>query len=189
MGAKSLTATARLLAFAFAIAAAGGVYAVLRAASPQPVARGAVWTEIAWPFAIDQWGGGRAFRCPAAGCDGAVDLYLRAKIGFCNCAAAIDDDEVDRVADFDFVGGEPAPLSHGRSLGVIGMDGRSRHYALAGRDAKGRSALVVALHDRCDMIVATAVAEGGELAAFETAVIDFLSRDELRRWAEVTLGL
>ena len=37
-----------------------------------------------------------------------VDLYLRAKIGFCNCASAIDDEEVDRVADFDLIGGAHA---------------------------------------------------------------------------------
>ena len=25
-----------------------------------------VWTEVAWPFPIDQWGKGKAFRCKAA---------------------------------------------------------------------------------------------------------------------------
>ena len=24
------------------------------------------WTEVAWPFPVDQWGKGKAFRCKAA---------------------------------------------------------------------------------------------------------------------------
>src|ERR1700694_200305 len=44
-----------------------------------------VWTEVKWPFPLDQWGVGRAFVCRAADCGREVDLYLRAKLGFCNC--------------------------------------------------------------------------------------------------------
>jgi len=168
---------------------AGAAAAALRLAPPQSVPGGAGWAEIAWPFALDQWGGGRAYRCSAAGCGGVTDLYLRAKIGFCNCAAAVDDEEVDRVADFDLVGGEPAALGPGRPIGVIGMAGRSRQYALAGRRAQGRSVLAIALHDRCDMIVATVVAAGGEPAAHEKVALEFFNRAEVRRWAEVALGL
>ena len=181
--------TMRTLALGLAIAAAGGAFAALRAGPPQPAVRGAVWTEIAWPFALDQWGRGHAFRCGTADCGGAIELTLRAKIGFCNCASAVDDDEVDRVADFDLIGSEATALGAGRPIGVRGMEGRSRHYALAGRGAKGRSGLAVALHDRCDMIVATAVAADGGPAALEAAAIEFLTRDEVRRWVEVTLGL
>jgi hypothetical protein len=175
--------TVVLLIVAVAIAAIK-----LRAGSPQSNAGGAPWTEIAWPFPLDQWGGGRAFRCNATDCGGATDLYLRAKIGFRNCADAVDDDEVDRVADFDLVGGEPAALGSGRPVGVIGMGGRSRHYALAGR-ARRRSVLAIALHDRCDMIVATVVAADGDPAAHEKSALEFFNRAEIRRWAEVTLGL
>jgi hypothetical protein len=181
--------TARVLAFLLAIAAAGGAYAALRAGSPQPVVRGAVWREIAWPFAVDQWGGGRAFRCGSADCGGAINLYLRAKLGFCNCTNAIDDEEVDRVTDFDLIGAAFAALGPGRPISMHGMDGRSRPYALAGRSANGQSVLAVALHDRCDMIVATAVVAGAEPAKHEKVVTEFLNRDDIRRWAEVTLGL
>jgi hypothetical protein len=46
-----------------------------------------------------------------------VNLYLRAKIGFCNCVSAIDDEEVDRVGDVDLVGSERAELGPGRPIG------------------------------------------------------------------------
>jgi len=35
-----------------------------RASAAEPVR--AAWSEVKWPFPIDQWGVGRAFRCPAA---------------------------------------------------------------------------------------------------------------------------
>ena len=47
-----------------------------------------VWTEIAWPFPNDPWGKGKAFRCRAADCGAEVKVYLRAKIGLCNCATS-----------------------------------------------------------------------------------------------------
>src|SRR5262245_27544787 len=66
------------------------------AGKPAPAA----WTEVKWPFPLDQWGVGRAFRCRAADCGADVDLYLRAKLGFCNCATGVSDDaELDRVGD------------------------------------------------------------------------------------------
>ena len=72
------------------------------------------WTEVAWPFPADQWGRGKAFRCKPADCGAEVNLYLRAKIGFCNCVTGIsDDDELDRMSDFDLVGGA-TPLGNGR---------------------------------------------------------------------------
>ena len=40
-----------------------------------------VWTEVKWPFPIDQWGTGRAFACKAADCGSEVRLYVRAKLG------------------------------------------------------------------------------------------------------------
>jgi hypothetical protein len=49
--------------------------------------------------------------------------------------------------------------------------------------------LVVALHDRCDMVVAMAVGSGAGLPTHDNAVIDFLRSDEVHRWAERTLGL
>src|SRR5438067_8684458 len=59
-----------------------------------------VWTEAKWPFPMDEWGLGKAFVCSAADCGGQVDLYVRPKIGVCNCATGVSDAaELERVAD------------------------------------------------------------------------------------------
>jgi len=50
-----------------------------------------VWTETDWPFGADPWGKGKAFRCRADDCGGEVQLYVRAKLGFCNCATGVAD--------------------------------------------------------------------------------------------------
>jgi hypothetical protein len=147
-----------------------------------------VWTETAWPFPTDPWGKGKAFRCRAEHCGEEVSLYIRAKIGFCGCVTAIDDDDVDRVGDLDLLGKERAALGAGRPIEVRGMKGRSRPYGL-GDAAKARSALSIALHERCDMIVATAALTGDQPTVQEPTVVEFLNSDVVLRWAEVTLGL
>src|ERR1019366_8890587 len=74
------------------------------------------WREIAWPFPRDGWPAGRAFRCEAASCGVEVELYVRPKIGFCNCDSGVaDDDEVDRVADLDLISQRFAPLQPGKA--------------------------------------------------------------------------
>ena len=45
------------------------------------------------------------------------------------------------------------------------------------------------LHDRGDLIVATAAIGGGQPGVQEDAVLEFLNSDLVLRWAEVTLGL
>src|SRR5262245_4267226 len=82
----------------------------------------AVWTEVQWPFPMDQWGKGKAFRCKAADCGAEVNLYLRAKLGSCNCTTGVADDaELDRMSDFDLVGGEVSPLGAGRPITIAWM--------------------------------------------------------------------
>jgi hypothetical protein len=34
-----------------------------------------VWTEAHWPFPVDPWGKGKAFRCKALDCGSEVHLY------------------------------------------------------------------------------------------------------------------
>src|SRR5712664_1452446 len=103
-----------------AFAAAIGGYAVFLAVTPAEPPRVSsrdrpVWTEIAWPFALDQWGRGRAFQCEAADCGTDVNLYLRPKIGFCNCQTGVaDDEELDRVGDVDIIGSERSALGPAR---------------------------------------------------------------------------
>jgi len=45
------------------------------------------------------------------------------------------------------------------------------------------------LHGRCDLIVAAAAMGGGQPCVQEDAVLEFLNRDLVLRWAEVRLGL
>jgi hypothetical protein len=176
---------------AASLAAVGGAMALLIVKMPQRAAALILpaWTEVTWPFPIDPWGRGRAFRCPATDCGSEVNLYLRAKIGFCNCVSAIDDEMVDRVGDVDLVGGESSALGAGRPIRVRWMNGRSRGYAISGRAAAAESALTIAFHDHCDMIVATAALRSNDPAAQEGDVLVFLNSDLVLRWAEATLGL
>jgi hypothetical protein len=148
-----------------------------------------VWTEIAWPFPIDPWGKGKAFRCKTADCGAEVNVYLRAKIGFCNCTTGVaDDEDLDRMGDLALVG-EVSPLGSGRPISIASMEGRSRVYALNARNPHGKAAISVVFRERCDMIAATAVLGHDRPAAIEPSVIEFLNGSTVMRWAETTLGL
>jgi hypothetical protein len=179
------------IAAAVAIAAMVGGYATFLPAQTQHGSAGhrPIWSEIEWPFPLDLWGPGPAFRCKAADCGSEVHLYLRAKIGFCNCPSAIDDEMVERVGDVDLLASERKALAPGRVINVRSMKGRSRGYAVTGRGATAKSALSIALHDRCDLIVATAAIAGDQPGAQEEMVLEFLNSDLVLRWAEKTLGL
>jgi hypothetical protein len=171
--------------------AGGGSYAVFLAAKPpaamHPVSSRPLWTEGTWPFPIDQWGQGWAYQCKAADCGIDVDLYLRPKLGFCNCQTGVaDDEELDRVSDVDLVGSERSALGPGRPITVQFMKGRSRGYKVGAPSAK--AVLSLAFNNRCDVIVATVVA-GNEPTAQEQAVLEFLNGDLMLHWAEAVLGL
>ena len=147
------------------------------------------WTEVAWPFPSDPWGKGKAFRCKAADCGVEVNIYLRAKLGFCNCTTGVaDDEDLDRMGDLYLVG-DVSPLGAGRPISVAGMKGRSRAYALNARNPLGKTMISVAFNDRCDMVVATAVLGNDRPGAIEPGVIEFLNGKTVLSWVEVTLGL
>jgi hypothetical protein len=153
------------------------------AAAPRPN-----WTEVPWPFPMDQWGKGKVFQCRAADCGAEVVIYLRAKIGFCNCSTGVaDDEELDRISDFDLMGNQLTAQGPGRPITVAWMKGRSRAFTI-GPQRGGRSALSVGFNDRCDAFVATAVTALDHPAAIEKAVVEFLNSRTVLRWAEVTLG-
>jgi hypothetical protein len=178
----------KLLATAGAALAFSGIAgAVVLFGSAADRAPHPVWTEVAWPFPTDQWGRGKAFRCKPADCGAEVHLYLRAKIGSCNCVTGVSDDtELDRMSDFDLIG-EASPLGAGRQINVGRMQGRSRVYAL-GKPA-GKVAISVAFNDRCDMVVATAIVSRDRSESIEPAVLSFLNSGTVLHWAEVTLGI
>jgi len=85
-----------------------------------------------------------------------------------------DDEELDRVSDLDLLGGEGSALGPGRPIVVHWMRGRSRGYRVGGGSA--RPVLSFAFNDRCDVIVATVVADD-EPFAHEQAVLEFLNGD------------
>jgi hypothetical protein len=169
---------------AFGLVAAGGAMQYA-AASPQPV-----WAEVPWPFPIDQWGKGKAFTCKAADCGTQVTVYIRAKIGFCNCSTGVaDDEELDRISDFDLVGNRTAAQAPGHPIAVAWMKGRSRPFDAEGLRGARVSALSVGFNDRCDAIVATAVVAPGRAIEIEPAVLAFLNSRPVLSLAEVWLGL
>jgi hypothetical protein len=181
----------QIVTAAVALLAALGGYALFLAATPPQDTRSShdrpVWSEGTWPFPIDQWGQGWAYQCKAADCGIDVDLYLRPKLGFCNCQTGVaDDDELDRVSDLDLVGNERSALGPGRPITVQFMKGRSRGYKIGAPAAK--TVLSLAFNNRCDVIVATVVA-GNEPLAQEQAVLEFLNGDLMLHWAEAVLGL
>ena len=146
------------------------------------------WREIAWPFPIDEWGKGRAYRCAAADCGSEVDVYLRSKIGFCNCSTGVSDDaELERLSDFRLAGGAPSALTEGHPVGVAWMKGRSRAYTLPGFLSR-RAMISIAFNNDCDALVATALTQG-DAAAVERRVIAFLNSEVVARWAKNELGL
>jgi hypothetical protein len=157
-------------------------------AARQPAADASVWTELKWPFPLDQWGTGRAFRCRAADCGAEIELYLRAKLGFCNCTTGVADDaELDRVGDIEMLSSKFDGLRDGRPVTVGWMKGRSRPYRVVRAYGLPRTALAIAFNDKCDVVVATVVAD--DIATAERAALGFLNGDLVLRWAEKELGL
>jgi hypothetical protein len=148
-----------------------------------------VWTEVQWPFLMDQWGKGKAFQCKAADCGSEVNLYLRAKIGFCNCTTGVaDDDELERLSDFDLLGGELSPLDAGRPVDIAWMKGRARAYRLPARNPLGKSAISVAFNDACDAVVATIVLRHERPEKLEPSVVEFLNGNTVLSWTKIMLG-
>jgi hypothetical protein len=140
------------------------------------------WREIAWPFPRDGWPAGRAFHCAVEMCGDDVEVYVRPKLGFCNCDSGVaDDDEVDRVADLDLISDRFAPLEAGKVVRVAEMSGRLRAYHLAMSDGSWHSAVGIAVSRRCDLLVA--VVQGkGDAAGVQRAALEFLASADMTRW-------
>jgi hypothetical protein len=180
-----------VLAFGIGGAVALAAWGILKLTTPSDAARAPrpVWREVAWPFPMDEWGRGKAYRCPAANCGTEVNVYLRAKIGFCNCTGGIaDDEELERLSDFHLIGGPVTAIETGQPIAVGWMRGRSRAYRIANATSSGL-ALSTAFHNECDALVGTAVFDRARLADIEPAVIGFLNSQAALDWARVELGL
>jgi hypothetical protein len=169
-------------ALAVAIGTASGVAGYEHARSDV-----AGWREIAWPFPRDGWPAGRAYRCAAASCGDEIEVYLRPKIGFCNCDSGVaDDDEVDRVADLDLISERFVPLAPGKAVWIAGMPGRSRSYDLGMADGSRHGAVGFAVSHRCDLLVAVAQGKGAA-SGVQRAALAFLASSEMTHWMTVAM--
>lgn len=185
---KRTTAIAALVAFGL-----GGLVGAFVILAPMLPDRGGavatpshpVWADVQWPFPMDEWGKGKAFRCTAADCGAEVSLYIRAKIGFCNCTTGVsDDDELNRLSDFNLMGDKHSVMGPGHPIAVAWMKGRSRSYTVAGPFRAGESALAAAFNDHCDAIVTTVVVAHDHPVIIEPSVIEFLNSKTILSWAE-----
>ncbi len=177
------TAVAALFAFGL-----GGLsaFALLSPPAERAAPNRSAWTEVRWPFPVDEWGVGKSFRCTADTCGAEVTVHIRAKIGFCNCTTGVsDDDELDRLSDFRLMGDKSSVLGAGHEITVAWMKGRSRPYAVSG----AHSALAIAFNNKCDALVATAVVASDQPAVAEPRIVEFLNSQTIVRWTEATLGL
>jgi len=181
------TAIAALIAFALGGLSAYAVLAPSRPPHEHVKSNGPGWIETWWPFPMDEWGVGKAFRCGADACGSEVSLYIRAKVGFCNCSTGVsDDDELDRLSDFRLMGDAPSVLGSGHPITVSWMNGRSRAYAVAQSE---QAALAIAFNDHCDAVVATAIIAGSDPTAAESRVLEFLNSQTITAWTKTALGL
>ncbi len=185
----------KALAFAVALAGAGlmaGSVAVFGVRAPAPVdatAVAPVWNEVKWPFLLDQWGIGKAFTCLPADCGVKVDVYVRPKIGFCNCSTGVSDDgELERVADTDLVSPKTRPSGASRPVKIGWMKGLVRPYWVSDGEAS-ETLLSVAYNDECDVVVAVAALGDADPAVIEPKVIAFLNTNPMVLWAKKELGL
>ncbi|MEP6841154.1 MAG: hypothetical protein ABJA75_24100 [Bradyrhizobium sp.] len=168
----------RALVIAIGIVALGALSggAAYERARPQQILQKVEWREIAWPFPRDGWPAGKAFR------SGDIEVYVRPKIGFCNCDVGVaDDDEVDRVADLDLISERFVPLEAGRVVRVADMQGRIRPYTLSMADGSRHTAVGIAVSHRCDLMVAVAKGRGDAEEVQRTALA-FLATGKMTNW-------
>jgi hypothetical protein len=171
-----------LIALAVAVCTLSGVAAWV---SARPAVAG--WHEIAWPFPRDGWPSGRAFRCGAALCGDEIELYVRPKIGFCNCDSGVaDDDEVDRVADVDLLSERFVAPEPGRAVQVADMSGRIRNYNFQMQDGSEHMAVGIALSRRCDLLVVAAQGKA-PVSGLQHLALDFLAKEDVTRWMTAAL--
>jgi len=159
------------------------------AAHATPAPDRAVWSEVKRPFPMDQWGEGKAFQCKAADCGTEINLYVRAKIGFCSSARGVaDNDELDRLSDFDLMGGRATALAGSHEIEIGRMKGRLRAYAVTDLVRPQAYAFSIAFNSNDDAVVVTAQFAGAQLALTESAVIQFLRGKIVQQWVTDTLG-
>jgi hypothetical protein len=147
-----------------------------------------IWQEISWPFPRDAWPAGRAFRCAPPACGEGVELYVRPKIGFCNCTTGVaDDDEVDRVTDLDLISERFTAVEMGQEIRIAALPGRARRYQLQMPDGTVRAAVGLAVARQCDVVVAVTQGKLTVSPDVQRAALDLLSSGPLTAWLGAAL--
>ena len=147
------------------------------------------WQEIAWPFERDAWPKGRAFRCTSSACGGRLEVYLRPKIGLCNCATGVSGDaEVDAVSDVDLMSDDFMPLAKGDPVEFGGMKGISRPYQLKLPGGVVRRAAGMALQHRCDLVAAASLGDAAGTAQASAAFSALIERPDVTKWLLDQMG-
>jgi hypothetical protein len=148
------------------------------------------FVEVKWPFPRDQWGDGRAFRCAASDCGVEVNLYLRPKIGFCNCDTGVADEaELDRVGDLELFSPKFFGITPGDDIKVGWMRGLSRIYQVDIPYGQPRPVLALAFNNDCDVMVATVTAPLEHLPSAERHVLAFLNGESILKWTRAQFGI
>jgi hypothetical protein len=180
------------IAAAIVVAGSATILGVRAPAIPSAAVSSAiepVWTETKWPFLQDQWGIGKAFVCTPADCGVKIELFIRPKIGFCNCSTGVSDDlELERVADTDLVSPTVRPFGPSSPVKVGWMSGLSRSYVMSDERPNERL-LSVAFNDECDVVVALVSLGKADPNAVAPAVLSFLNSMPMVLWAKKELGL
>ncbi len=143
------------------------------------------WSEVSWPFPRDAWPGGRAFRCRSCGQD--LVIYVRPKLGFCNCTTGVTDDaEVDGVADVDLLAPDYVPVSPGTPRRIGTLPGRSRSYVLASAMGEAYGA-GIAVSRGCDLVSVAALSPKPIGEAEIAAAAGFLGSGRTMAWLNQAL--
>ena len=170
-----------------AVAVAGAAAALPRSGLLQAKQEG--WQEVRWPFPRDAWPAGRAFRCGGAGCGGPMEVYVRPKVGFCNCATGVSGDaEVDGVSDLDMISPDFRPLAPGQAVAAGGMVGRVRRYVLTTGDGRDHAAAGFALSAKCDLVAAAALGPAAGTDAARQGIATLLGTPDVIGWIRSKLG-
>src|SRR5262245_50292785 len=109
-------------------------------------------------------------------------LVHRAEVGFCSGTLGVaDDEELDRLSDFDLMEGDAVALTRTHEIEIAGMKGRIRAYVVTSLSRPRTYAFSIAFNSNNDAVVATALSESAQLAATESILIQFLSGKIVQR--------
>ena len=163
---------------------AGMVALGLSEDDPPSLGKDMPWRPIAWPFPRDAWPAGQAWR------RGALQVYVRPKIGFCgNCeTGVVTDEEVDRVTDVDLLDERFVPAKEGLAVRIGALSGRARLYRYKLIGGGTRHAEGIAVSKKCDLVIAVIV--GNLLDERErTAAYRLLESSMVQEWISQELGV